>query len=1087
MAFALAAMAHADDSLPVRVEFNRDIRPILSDMCFQCHGPDQSQRHSELRLDTEAGSLQQLADGRSAIVPGKPDGSELLRRVRSDDPELVMPPPEVERRLSSRQIELLTRWIQQGAEWEHHWSFVPPVQATPPAVSAAAWPKSPIDSFLLSRLDAENLRPSPEADRLTLLRRVTLDLTGLPPSPEDVKNFLADPSPDAFERVVDRLLASPRYGERMAIRWLNAARYADTSGYQSDGERVMWRWRDWVIDAFNHNLPFDQFTIDQLAGDLLPDPTLEQRIATGFNRNHRGNAEGGIIPEEFAVEYVVDRVETTATVWLGLTAMCARCHNHKFDPLAQKDFYQFYAFFNNIPEKGRAVKFGNSPPYIVSPTRDQQRTLAAFEHQRVAAESAWQAMQTEVTEAESRWERGAVPTVRAADVVRRGMILHFPLDGDPSPVVQVRMRSARPEGYLGQARPTASPTSSVAKPVEDGHPVFSAGRFGKALEADSEHYLAAGDVANFGFFDRFSISAWIKPNGDAGGTIVSRMTDVEHGDGWCIVLDGGKLQVHFTKRWLDDACRVETAQAIDTSDWRQITVTYDGQRETAGIKIYVDGQPQPVVTLLDELNQTFENKSPLRIGAGNGPEGRFHGLIADVRIFDRTVTDEEVQILALSDRLSEIVTIPAERRSDAQQRSLREYFVQFAADESIQAAWRQLHQTRDEHLQFIDLLPTTMVMQEVSAPRTAHILTRGEYDKRGEPVAADVPASLPPLAADAPRNRLGLAHWLMDPAHPLTSRVAVNRVWQMLFGTGLVKTVDDFGQQGEWPTHPALLDWLAVDFQRGLAVNGRSRTESSRSGADVPLSSRELAWDTKRLIRLITTSAAYRQSSKTTPELQQRDPENRLLARGPRFRLSAEMIRDQALAASGLLVEHLGGPSVKTYQPEGLWKDLAGLDYEQDHGPALYRRSLYTFWKRTVAPPAMLAFDAGGRETCIVKESRTNTPLQALNLLNDITYVEASRLIAEQMISEGGGNPLDRIQRAYTLILARPAQPNELAILEESYAQHLAYYRSHPEAADALTRTGEYPRRSDLDVGELAACSTIAGLIMNLDEAVTRE
>lgn len=1087
-AFALARVADAADALPEQVEFNRDIRPILSDLCFQCHGPDQSQRHSELRLDTEAGAHSPLQEGRRAIVAGKPDQSELLRRIGSTDPNLVMPPPEVERRVSARQKELLTRWIQQGARWEQHWSFVTPVQASPPSVVAKVWPNSPVDTFVLSRLEAEGLAPAPEAYRLTLLRRVTLDLTGLPPSTDDVDSFAADTSPDAFERVVDRLLASPRHGERMAIRWLNAARYADTSGYQSDGERVMWRWRDWVIDAFNHNLPFDQFTVEQLAGDLLPSPTLDQRIATGFNRNHRGNAEGGIIPEEFAVEYVVDRVETTATVWLGLTAMCARCHNHKFDPLAQKDFYQLYAFFNNVPEKGRAVKFGNSPPFIQSPTRDQQLELVSLEHRRVRSEAAWQSLQDQVAAAQSKWERTDVPDVRAADSIRRGLILHLPLNGDATAAFSAKMTAARPEGYLGQARPAATSSSStVAKVQEEGNPRFAAGRFGQALDADGEHYAVAGDIANFGFFDRFSVSAWIKPKGERGGTIISRMTDAEHGDGWCLVLDKGKLQVHFTKRWLDDACRVETVDANDSRDWQHVAITYDGQRETAGIKIYVNGQCQPTVSLLDELNQTFENKSPLRIGAGNGPQGRFHGLIADVRIFDRMLNDAEAQILAMPEQLSDLIKVPVENRLDSQRHALREFFIQFAAEESMRGAWSQVHQTRDEQRRYIDLLPTTMVMQDVSVPRAAHVLVRGEYDKPGEPVSADVPVSLPPLSADAPRNRLGLARWLFDPSHPLTSRVAVNRVWQMLFGTGLVKTVDDFGQQGEWPSHPALLDWLAVDFRQGSSGGGGAGNKLSPVEVSQASAVNQRAWDVKRLIRMISTSAAYRQSSKTSPELQQRDPENRLLARGPRFRLSAEMIRDQALAASGLLVEQLAGPSVKPYQPEGLWKDLAGLDYEQDHGPALYRRSLYTFWKRTVAPPAMLAFDAGGRETCIVKESRTNTPLQALNLLNDITYVEASRLVGERMLLEGRGDTAARIVRGYALILARPPQSKELAVLTESYERHLAYYQSHPEAAEALTRTGEFSRSPDVNVVELAACSTIAGLILNLDEAVTRE
>ena len=1082
---AMASIVHSDEPLPERIDFNRDVRPILSDFCYQCHGPDQAQRKAELRFDTEAGALAKLSDGRRAIVAGKSDESELVRRIASSDPDLKMPPPEFERRLTLRQISLLSRWVEQGAKWEKHWSFVKPVRAPLPVLKSAGWVRSPVDSFVLEKLEREGFMGAIEADKSTLLRRVTLDLTGLPPSADEISSFLANESPDAYERVVDRLLASPRYGERMAVRWLNGARYADTSGYQSDGERTMWRWRDWVIEAFNDNLPFDRFTVEQLAGDLLPQPTLEQRLATGFNRNHRGNAEGGIIPEEYAVEYVVDRVETTATVWLGLTAMCARCHNHKFDPIAQTDFYQLYAFFNNIPEKGRAVKFGNSPPSMVSPTRDQLTELTVLDRRLATAEASWTSIQRDIVSSEQTWERDRIPNRPAAEAVRRRMILQFPLDGDSVAAISTPAAAARPAGYLGQV-PLLTPSmpDGVSTPREVGEPRFALGRFGQALDVDGQYYAAVGDVANFGFFDRFSVSAWVRSNGERGGTIVSRMTDVSHGDGWCVVLEQGKLQVHLTKRWLDDACRVETVEAPNASDWRQITVTYNGGRETAGIRIYIDGVPQRTITLLDELNQSFDNKGPLRIGGGNGPDGRFHGLIDDVRIFDRELTDEEAQILSVADPLSSIAAIPEGQRTDSQRLALRDYFIQFAASESVRAAWEQLHELRDKRARFVEQLPTTMVMQELPNRRDTHVLIRGEYDKRGGRVSAGVPGSLPPLPTGASRDRLGLARWLVDVDHPLTSRVAVNRLWQMQFGVGLVKTVDDFGQQGEWPSHPELLDWLAVEFREGPSFRNDGGKDAETHRDD---SASILAWDTKRLLRLIATSAAYRQSSQTSEELQHRDPENRRLARGPRIRLSAEMIRDGALAASGLLVEQLGGPSVKPYQPDGLWKDLAGLDYDQDHGAGLYRRSLYTYWKRTIAPPAMLAFDAAGRETCIVKETRTNTPLQALNLLNDVTYVEAARVLGERMMIEGGVTPSDRIRRAFLLALGRSPRTSELSVLSAGYERHLSYYRANAADADLLTKIGEFPRNVTLDVSELAACTTLAGLILNLDESVTRE
>ena len=1077
---ALALMigvVRGDEPIPDRVEFNRDIRPILSDVCFHCHGPDQAQRKGNLRFDRKDGAFADLGDGHFAIVPGKLGESELIRRITSTDPDEQMPPPELERKLSPRQIALLRRWIEQGAKWDAHWSFVTPKRPDLPTVKAKKWIRSPIDVFVQARLEQEGLNPSIDADKSTLLRRITLDLTGLPPTPYDIDEFLNDESPDACEPVVDRLLASSRYGERMAVRWLNGARYADTSGYQSDGERTMWRWRDWVIEAFNANMPFDRFTVEQLAGDLLPQPTLEQKIATGFNRNHRGNAEGGIIPEEYAVEYVIDRVETTSTVWLGLTAMCARCHNHKYDPIAQSDFYQLYAFFNNVPEKGRAVKYGNSAPYVPSPTREHQIRLAELDRQFVESESAWMAMETEVAAAQSRWECHDVPDLLAPEGVRRRLVLHFPLDGNAGAAVSIPFTPTRPNGYLGQTRLLAPPaTDGRSAPVETGDPKFVPGRFGRALDCDGQHYAAVGDVVNFGFFDKFSVSAWIQPNGNAGGTILSRMTDVPHGDGWCLVLERGKLQVHLTKRWLDDACRTETVNAVPADRWHHVAITYDGTRESSGIRIDVDGVPQQTVSLLDELNQSFETKGPVRIGGGNGPDGRFHGQIDEVRVFDRVLSDEESRILARADTLSEMAAVSVEKRLQSHTEALHYYFVHQAASEPIRTAWERREALRDARTKFVEEFPTTMVMADSPIPRPSHILLRGEYDKRGERVSPGVPASLPSLRDSAPRNRLGLAQWLVDPEHPLTSRVAVNRMWQMVFGLGLVKTVDDFGQQGEWPSHPELLDWLAVEFR---AEPGSQPIELGSTSVR--------AWDVKRMLRLIVTGSTYRQSSQTSEDLRQRDPDNRLLARGSRLRLPAEMVRDQALAASGLLVEQLGGPSVKTYQPEGLWKDLAGLDYDQDHGPSLYRRSLYTYWKRTIAPPSMITFDAAGRETCIVKETRTNTPLQALNLMNDVTYVEAARMLGERMMTGADADSSSRIEYGFQRILGRRPRPPELQVLIDGYDRHLSYYRVHPAEADALTKLGEHPRNSQLDVPELAACTTIASLMMNLDEAVTRE
>jgi hypothetical protein len=1005
------SFAVAAEPLPAVLLFNRDIRPILSDNCFSCHGPDKARRKADLRLDTEAGAFADLGGSR-AIVPGNPDKSELLRRVAADSGRERMPPAQSGRRLTERQIQLLRRWIEQGAKWQAHWSLISPKRPSLPHVQDTAWPRNAVDAFVLARLEAEGLRPSPEADRITLLRRVTLDLTGLPPTPEEVDAFVKDVSPYAYEKAVDRLLASPRFGERMATPWLNSARYADTNGYQSDGERSMWRWRDWVIEAINRNVPFDQFTIEQLAGDMLPGATLDQRIASGFNRNHRGNAEGGIIPEEYAVEYVVDRVDTTATVWLGLTLGCARCHDHKFDPITQKEFYRLFAYFNNVPERGKAVKYGNSPPFIKAPTREQQAQLQKLQTQLTEAEQCFEALQPRIAAAQAEWEKSLADSPPLDGAIEEHLLAHFPLDGD--------------------------------KNAFDGRRSFD-----------------AGDVARFGYYDKFSLAAWLRPDGKRGGTLLSRMIDAPQAAGYSVVLEKGQVHVNLVVRWLDDAIRVHTEERIPADHDCHVVVTYDGSRVAGGIRVYLDGRPAKLVIDLDDLNQDFQSKEPLRIGAGHGPDRRFRGSVRDVRIYGSVLSAEEAGILATTDTVNAIAARPAPQRTMPQAWKLRRYFLDHASAADIRQVRERLLKLRRQRDLLIESFPTTMVMQEMPVPRDTFVLIRGEYDKHGEKVAPGLPASLPLLPAGTPYTRLGLARWLIDPANPLTARVTVNRYWQMLFGIGLVKTVEDFGSQGEWPTHPELLDWLATEFVRS-------------------------GWDVKAILRTIVNSATYRQSSRVNPHLLHRDPENRLLASGPRFRLSAEMVRDQALFVSGLLVEKLGGPSVKTYQPARLWKELGDAEYKQDHGENLYRRSLYTFWKRTVAPPNMIAFDAAGRETCIVRQTRTNTPLQALTLMNDVTYVEVSRMLAQRILKEGG-TPEQRLTRMFRLLTARPPRPVELKILRGDLEQHLTRYRRDRESALKLLSIGEAKRDDRLDTAELAAYTAVANLILNLDETISRE
>jgi mono/diheme cytochrome c family protein len=1037
------------------VEFNRDIRPILSDNCYQCHGPDKAQRKADLRLDTEAGASADLG-GRRAVVAGDVNLSELYQRLVAEDESERMPPVKSGKKLTKAQIDLFHRWIEQGAKWQKHWAFLPPVAVSPPQVVNHARVRNPIDQFILARLEREGLSFSPECDKPTLIRRVSLDLTGLPPTPAEVDAFLADNSSDAYEQVVDRLLASTRFGERMAVRWLDGARYADTNGYQSDGERVMWRWRDWVINAYNNNMPFDRFTIEQIAGDMLPGATLNQQIASGFNRNHRGNAEGGIVPEEYAAEYVVDRVETTFTVWQGLTMGCSRCHEHKFDPFSQKEFYQLFAYFNNVPEFGRAIKYGNSPPVIKAPTIEQQNKLIALDQQVSESEAAFSNLLPQIVAAQTEWERDLDPQALAGWTVTRNLKARVPLDAVPV--------DGTPAG----------PASDALEPQwENGQPEYRSGKIGQAAELDGTRFVSAGDVGGFGYLDKFSLSAWIYPEGPRGGTVLSRMTDAEHADGYYVVLENGRLQVNLIKRWLDDALRVETEATLAPDTWQHVLVTYDASRLASGVAIYVDGKPQKLRVVLDLLNQTFASKEPFRIGGGNGPEGRFRGMIDEVRLYDDVLSPVEAQILATPEQIGELRSTPSERRTAAQTNKLRACFLERAAPMPIRLAHERVDSLRKERLTLVAGFPTTMVMQELPVPRDTFVLLRGQYDKPGEKVSPGIPASLGPLSESMPNNRVGLARWLVDRSNPLTPRVAVNRMWQMLFGTGLVKTVDDFGAQGEWPSHPELLDWLAVEFM------SPSAPPLQKGGVH--------AWDVKALLRLIVTSGAYRQSSRNIPALQQRDPDNRLLARGPRLRLSAEMVRDQALFAGGLLVEKQGGPSVKPYQPAGLWKELADTEYVQDTGDNLYRRTMYTFFKRTVAPPSMMTFDAAGRETCVVRETRTNTPLQALTLMNDVTFIEAARGLAQRVMTTGGQTPADRLTLAFRLATSRLPQPRELQVLVAGWQAHRDRFAKHPDDAAKMTQIGELKRLDNLDIVELAAYTTVAGLIMNLDETITKE
>jgi hypothetical protein len=988
-----------------------------------------------LRLDDEAWAKKKV------IVPGHPDQSAVMQRITFDDPKRRMPFGGAP--LSEREVKLIARWVEQGAKYEPHWAFTAPARPAFPQVTNSAWPKNGIDWFVLDRLEREGLKPSPEADRTTLIRRVTLDLTGLPPTPAEVDPFLADRSPNAYEKVVDRLLASAHYGERMAATWMAAARFADTSGYNLDPVRDMHRWRDWVIDAFNRNLPFDRFTIEQLAGDLLPNATLGQKIATGFNRNHRMMSENGAIPEEFFVENVVDRVSTVGTVWLGLTVGCARCHDHKFDPIKQKEFYQFSAFFNSSAESGVGQKAGNTPPLTYAPTPEQQTKLKELEDRIAAAEKQLAALRPEIENAQRDWEKSVGDSTPIVGSLEGNLTAYFPLTSDAE------------------------------------------------RQFDGVRFVDGGTAGRLGRKNAFTMAAWIEPTVPTGPIITRTLLNVARGNGYSLLLKDGKLQLNLVGgRWMDnETIHVETEGPVALNGRYHVAATYDGSRQVEGVHMYVDGKPQRLKVLFNAaMGPTLGTPDPLRIGAGGGAD-RFRGSISDVRMYDVDLTPDQVAAIAEPVSISEIAAIPLTQRTKAQVEKIDAYFLEHQAVALVEQARRDqarreqaaasresrekaatpldkalaaLKEARKQKAEFEDTLPTVMVMQELPEPRAAFLLIRGAYDRPGDKVERATPAWLPPMPAGTPNNRLGRARWLVGPSNTLTARVAVNRYWEMYFGTGLVKTVDNLGSQGEPPSHPELLDWLATEFVR-------------------------IGWDVKAMQRLIVTSATYRQSSNVPPELMQKDPENRLLARAPRYRLPAETVRDQVLAISGLLAGKIGGPSVKPYQPEGLWEAVGNHKYEQDHGENLYRRSLYTFWRRSAPPPSLSIFDAAERDNPAVSSSRTNTPLQALSLMNDVAYLEAARMLAERMMTEGGKTDADRLAFAFRLATGRQPSESKFGVLLKSLRAFRERYRADRPGALKLVSHGEHPRKETLDVADLAAHAAVASLIFNLDEVVTKQ
>ncbi|MEO1835668.1 MAG: DUF1553 domain-containing protein [Akkermansiaceae bacterium] len=1022
-------LAVAEDT---EISFNRDIRPLLSDRCFQCHGPDKNKRKGALRLDIREEAVADR-DGLRVIAPEKPGESELIRRINLADPAERMPPPESEHSLTAEERGLINDWIASGAEYQPHWAFIPPRRAALPAVSDPDWSSNAIDRFILAALDHAGLKPSPPARRERLIRRLSFDITGLPPTLAEIDAFVSDHSPQAIEKVIDQYLARESYGEHLAVGWLDAARYADTNGYNNDTPRYNWRWRDWVIGAFNRNLPFDQFLTEQLAGDLLPEATLDQKLATGFNRNHNVTSEGGIIDEEYRLEYVADRVHTVATTFMALSLRCARCHDHKFDPVTQKEYYALSAFFNQVPESGyHHEHVGNPKPVMAAPTRQDRIAIEQLTSEKAEIAAGIQIRQQLADALLPEWERRMSAASRREQKPIANLLRHYPLE----------------------------------EMEVSGNPQWVPGKFGYALKLDGKTHVELGEEVALTRDQAFSYGAWIFPTEKAPMNILSKMDSAASARGFDLTFENGSVSVHLIHHWPDNGLKVQTKASAGFNRWTHVFATYDGTSKASGVRIYFDGVEQKLDVASDALSGTIATEVGFRIGART-EHIPFVGILDEVRVYGSRLTSSEVARLAGSDPLVELLAKNRGERSENEQNRLRQIYL-----EREDAEFKRLTSLQDEkekeQQKLEAAVPTAMVMKDLEDPRDTFVLMRGDYDKPGEKVVANVPAALLPLPEGSPRNRLGLARWLTDPRHPLTARVAVNRLWHHMFGIGIVETQEDFGSQGAWPSHPDLLDWLAVEFV-------------------------ENDWDVKAMIKLIAQSAAYQQVPRATPTLLEADRENRLLARGPRSRLRAEMIRDHALATSGLLNRKVGGPSVKPYQPAGLWSEVIVADdsysggaYVQDKGEDLYRRGVYTWWKRTCPPPALSAFDAPDREFCTVQRKPTNTPLQALVMLNDPTFVEAARSLAERMMAQGGASTESRCGFAFRLATSRPPRPAELEILVGYYQKQRTRFGKDLQGATQVLAVGESPPNPALDITELAAWTTVASMILNLDESITR-
>jgi len=1062
------------------IQFNRDVRPILSENCYYCHGPDSAHRKEGLRLDRKEGLFGPREHG-PAVAPDKPGDSQLFKHVTSTDPDERMPPAKTGKTLSDAQKQMLRRWIEQGATWEQQWSLVPPSRPALPQVKNAKWARNPIDAFVLARLEADGLEPAPQADRPTLIRRVSLDLIGLAPTPAEVEAFVNDKSADAYAKVVDRLLASPRYGEHRARYWLDAARYGDTHGIHNDNYVELWPYRDWVINAFNHNEPFDQFTIDQIAGDLIPHHTLDQEIATGFHRCNATTGELGSIDDEVLAMYARDRAQTTGAVWLGLTVGCAVCHDHKFDPISQKEFYQLTAFFRNTPQPALDGNLKDTPPVVVVPGEKDRPLWEAAQKSVAEMEPRREKLKKEASAAFAAWLKADARSL-GEPLDPAGQHLSLPLDAGDGERVAMRIDGCDESAAL-----------SAGLTWGDGPHGDNAIHFGPKASLQL-------DAAGFDASHAFSLGAWVfVPKADGKFAVASQLDPKAKGAGWVLDIENRALGLRLIGADPRKPLQARAAKPrLQAGKWSHVFATYDGSGGADGVVLYINGKPQYNEAAGEAvIAGTTDPAIPLRIGS-DGARDFNGGAVGDFRIYSRALVPEEVRAVAKWAGLQKaLARVDAKLTGPQRDELLNLYLVRF--DEPYRQTSIALAKAQADERIIRRRSPIALVMAEKpnSVP-TAHVLFRGQYDQPREEVHAATPAALNPFPKGAPHNRLGLAQWLVDPANPLTARVTINRMWQEIFGQGIVRTTGDFGIMGENPSHPQLLDWLAVEFMNPSIVADGMADDAPAGGrvaasqdSSKPAGHHLKAWDIKRMLRLIVTSATYRQSASASPEKLARDLDNRLMSRGPRFRMDAEELRDYALAAGGLLSPRIGGASVRPYQPPGVWEAVAmsGSNtrfYKQDAGESLYRRSLYTFWKRSAPPASMDIFNAPSRIECTVRRERTDTPLQALVTMNDPQWVEAARCLAQRAMKEAGNDFDHRLDFITMHVISREFDLNERSICRASLDGFLKTYRADAAAAKSLIATGDSTPDATVPPADLAAWTLLASQVMNTDEALNK-